>query len=286
MNFHYLFLSKCNYNSGVLIFLDTQPNLTHPSRNSLPRTAPMSSTSFTGSPRVLPIPFFTDVPEFPSTKPGHGSVGAHGSQPIGHQTAGGAELSPGRWTRADFRAREGAGSRTAREVWSAAASVQGKCGRRSWGWGRGTGLAVLAGDGVRQRGSQATPCQGAGSRPGRVWGAGVPGRPPVASLLPRGVYRLFSGLGARVGWPEAGCGEWVPCGRGSGSPRSSEIPPTCARSYTFSRHQLLSLSQLPALTYPFNHAFLSAEMAYPHPHLSVFDLQCSFFGIQMLLPRR
>ena len=149
---------------------------------------------------------------------------------------------PRGWTRVDFRAWEGAGSRTAREVWSAAASVQGKCGRRSWGWGRGTGLAVLAGDGVRQRGSQATPWQGAGSRPGSVWDAGVPGRPPVAGLLPRGVYRLFSGLGDRVGWPEAGCGEWVRCGRGSGSPSSSEIPPTSTRSYTFSRHQLLSVS--------------------------------------------
>lgn len=77
LKLHYLFLPKSNHNLGsFLIVLDTLLNLSHPSRNS-PRTAPISSTSFTASPRVLPIPVFTDVPKFPSSKLGRGFLGAH-----------------------------------------------------------------------------------------------------------------------------------------------------------------------------------------------------------------
>ena len=237
MKFHYLFLSKCNYNSGVLIFLYTRPNLIHPSRNSLPRTAPISSTSFTASPRVLPIPFFTDVPKFPSSKPGHGSVGAHGSPRNGDQTSGGAWLSPGRWTRVDVRAWEGAGSRTAREVWSAAASVQGKCGRRS---GAGVAEPVSRSWLEMEFDSEALRrLLGKVRAAGRA-GSGAPGsrgvRPWPAYFL--GAFTGFS-RGSEPGWaglkPAAGNG----CGAAAAlAPpavlRSSQPPPALTPSHATS----------------------------------------------------
>lgn len=279
MKFHYLFLSKCNYNSGVLIFLDTRPNLTHPSRNSLPRTAPISSTSFTASPRVLPIPFFTDVPEFPSSKPGHGSVGAHGFPRNGEQTSGGAWLSPG-------------------------------VGR---GWtfepGKGRGLGPLGKFGPQQppsrESAEGDPGAGVAEPVSRSWlemefdsealrrllgkvraaGQAVSGAPGSRGVRPWPAYFLgaFTGFsrGSEPGWaglkPAAGNG----CGAAAAlAPpavlRSPQPPPALTPSHATS----FSLSQRPALAYLFNHAFLSAEMAYPHPHPSVFDLSVHSLGLR------
>lgn len=237
----------------VLIFLDTLLNLTHPSRNSS-KTARVASTSFTASPRVLPIPLLTDVPKFPSSKPGRGPGALTSFRPrsgsaLGRWSDSRAErpLSQGVGSGRTFQLGKGRGLGPRGRLGPRRPPSKGGHGRNSAGGSCGTWLRDVDGDGVRLRGSQTATGQGAGSPPGRVRSLGVSGLGCLVETFPR----LISGFGAEAGWPEAGCGECPPggCGLSLSSPGVGAVaPPTIpwpaasTRWETFSRHQRLWFS--------------------------------------------
>lgn len=280
LKLHYLFLPKSNHNLGsFLIFLDTLLNLSYPSRNSLPE-----QRQYLLPPLLLLLGsfLFLSSPMSPSFPPASWVVvslaltrfwtrsgfaeerwcdsGRSLAEPRALDTGGLSSLGRG-----------GALNRSGSLILGS--PRPGQCGRRFPGWGLRTRLTVLAGDGVQQWGCEATAWQGAASPPGRVWGAGAWGRfHPWPGHLLGAFPRLVEGLGAGGGlaWSRlrgvaAGRARTSPSrGRGSGFACKSDIPqppPAVRPSHATS----FSWSQLPALASPFNHAFLSAEMACPHP---------------------
>lgn len=128
------------------------------------------------------------------------------------------------------------------------------CERRSRGWGRGTRLLNLAGDGIRLRRSEKAALQGAAARLCWVWGLGVSGVWPPGPATSSGRVPVWSEgvlawrwLRRRArGKPLASLSQV----RGSGSTRNTEIPQPLRNS---------KVQSPPVWDFPLPHASLGPQ---------------------------